>query len=159
MTRKHIQQIELDISPQEVFALLVTPSAIRDWWGASRAIVVARVGGVWAVVWGVDEDIPDYVTVFKIKALESPRRLFMVETKYFAKTGPLPFNAEMTVEFTIEPSGDGSILRVIQDGFPIDAVADEFYHACEKGWQDTFESIKSYLGKSYLGRLAKSREV
>ena len=149
-TRKHIHQIELAASPAEVFKLLITPSAIRIWWGASRAIVVARTGGVWAAAWGDDEDIPDYVTVFKIKAFEPPRRLFLTKTKYFAKSGPPPFQADMTTEFIVEPADGGSILQVVQDGFPADAVADEFYAACEKGWCDTFDSIKRYLDIALL---------
>lgn len=142
--RMHTHQIELAASPEEVFRQLITPSAIRSWWGASRAIVLPKTGGVWAAAWG-DEDIPDYVTVFKIAAIEPPRRLFLTDTKYFAKSGPPPFKAEMTTEFTVEPSGDGSILRVAQDGFPDDPVADDFYAACEKGWRDTFARIEKYL--------------
>jgi uncharacterized protein YndB with AHSA1/START domain len=143
--RKHAHQIELSASPAEVFKLLITPGAIRIWWGASRAIVVARTGGVWAAAWGNDEDIPDYVTVYKIKAFEPSRRLFLTNTKYFAKNGSPPFQAELTTEFTIEPKDDGSILQVVQDGFPADAGADEFYAACETGWRETFNSIKRYL--------------
>ncbi len=144
-TRKHIYRIELAAAPEEVFKLLITPSAIRSWWGASRAIVAPRAGGVWAAAWGDDEDIPDYVTVYKIKAIEPPRRLFLADTKYFAKSGPPPFHANLTTEFTVEPTADGSILQVTQDGFPADAFADEFYTACEKGWCDTFNSVKRYL--------------
>jgi hypothetical protein len=40
--------------------LLVTPSAIRAWWGAARAIVLAQENGAWAAAWGADEDRPDY---------------------------------------------------------------------------------------------------
>lgn len=144
-TRRHIHQIELPAAPEEVFKLLITPSAIRQWWGATRAIVVPRVGGVWAAAWGDDEDIPDYVTVFKIKSFEPPRRLFLADTKYFAKSGPLPFQAELTTEFTIAPANGGTLLQVVQDGFPAEAVADDFYAACEKGWCETFASIKCHL--------------
>lgn len=142
--RKHIHQIELAAPPEVVFKLLITPSAIRRWWGASRAIVLPKVGGVWAAAWG-DEDIPDFVSVFKIAAIEKPKRLFLTETKYFAKNGPLPFKSEMTTEFIVEPAGGGSILQVAQEGFPDDPVADEFYAACGKGWQETFAEIEKYL--------------
>ncbi|MBS1791872.1 MAG: SRPBCC domain-containing protein [Acidobacteria bacterium] len=143
-TRKHIHQIELAVSPEEVFRVLVTPSAIRDWWGASRVIVLAKQNGVWAAVWG-NEDIPDYVALYKISAIEPPRRLFLTESKYFAKSGQPPFDATMTTEFIVEASAAGAVLRVTQDGFPADAVADEFYAACETGWKNTFASIEKYL--------------
>jgi hypothetical protein len=47
--------------------------------------------------------------------------------------------------FTVEPNGEGSILRVEQTGFPCDPVADEFYAACETGWKNTFAGIRNYL--------------
>ena len=56
--------------------------------------------------------------------------------------GPLPFEADLTSQFIIIPAGEGSILQVTQDGFPASAVADDFYAACEKGWRDTFESMR-----------------
>lgn len=143
-TRKHVHQIELAASPEEVFRLLVTPNAIRDWWGASRVIVLPKLNGVWAAVWG-NEDIPDYVALYKISAIEPPRRLFLTESKYFAKSGQPPFDATMTTEFIIEASALGATLRVTQDGFPDDTVADEFYVASEAGWKNTFSSLENYL--------------
>lgn len=46
-TRKHIHAEELPAAPERVFALLHTPSAIRQWWSAARAIVLAQPGGMW----------------------------------------------------------------------------------------------------------------
>jgi hypothetical protein len=57
----------------------------------------------------------------------------------------------LTTEFTVIPAGEGSILQVTQDGFPAGSVADSFYAACEKGWGDTFESIKRYFAESRRG--------
>ncbi len=145
-TRKHVHQIELTASSEDVFKLLITPSSIRSWWGASRAIVLAKKGGVWAAAWG-NEDIPDYVSVYKIAEIEPPRRLFLTETRYFAKSGHPPFDAKMTTEFVIEALAAGTVLRVTQDGFPTDAVADEFYASCETGWRATFDSIEKFLAK------------
>ena len=38
-TRKHIHEEIFDVEPEVLFALLHTPSAIRQWWGASHVIV------------------------------------------------------------------------------------------------------------------------
>jgi uncharacterized protein YndB with AHSA1/START domain len=147
-TRRHTLQIELPAAAEEVFKLLHTPSAIRDWWFAQRAIVLAQEGGAWAAAWGENEDEPDYITVSKIEVFDPPRRLVLTEQKYYNKSGPLPFNADFEIEFTVEQTTNGTILRVTQDGFPTDSVADEFYAACEKGWRDTFASISRYLSDS-----------
>jgi hypothetical protein len=101
-TRAHDVVIDLAASQQRVFNALVTPSAIRAWWGAARAIVVPRTGGLWAAAWGEEEDAPEYVTT-------------------------------------------AVILRVNQEGFPTDPVADDFYTACEGGWRDTLESLRRHL--------------
>jgi uncharacterized protein YndB with AHSA1/START domain len=144
-TRKHVHEIQLPVAPEEVFAILVTPSAIRDWWFASRAIVMAREGGTWAVAWGKLEDEPDYITTATIQAFDPPRRMLLTDFKYYAKLGQPPFEANLTAEFTIAPAPGGSILKVTQDGFPMEAIADNFYASCEKGWNDTFESIKRFF--------------
>jgi uncharacterized protein YndB with AHSA1/START domain len=153
-TRNHVHQIELPVAPEEVFAILHTPSAIRDWWFASRAIVMAQEGGTWAAAWGENEDDPDYITTATIKVFDPPRRLLLADFKYYAKSGSLPFDAALSAEFTVEPAPNGSVLKINQDGFPADSVADEFYAACEKGWRDTFESIRRYLDDAVRGASA-----
>ncbi len=147
-TRKQTHQIELPAAPEEVFALLLTPSAIRNWWSANRAVVLAQENGVWAAVWGDDEDDPDYITVAKIEVFDPPRRMIWTDQRYYTKSGPLPFKADFKIEFTVQPTATGAILHVTQDGFPAESVADEFYAACEKGWYDTFESIKKFVTNS-----------
>lgn len=144
------QQVREEIFPasaERMFALLHTPSAIRAWWGAAHAIVLAREGGVWAAVWGDSEDEPDYITAATIDVFDPPRRLVMGDFRYQAKSGPLPFQADLRTEFTVTPHPEGAVLRVVQDGFPVDAVADEFYAGCERGWRDTFAGIRRYLAR------------
>ncbi len=156
-TRKHVHQIELAVPPEEAFEILHKPSAIRDWWFADHAIVLAREGGSWAAAWGDNEDDPNYITTATIKIFDPPRRLILSDFKYYAKEGPLPFEANLTTEFTVIPAGEGSILQVSQDGFPADSVADSFYVACEKGWRDTFESIRCYFAERPRGETGAER--
>ncbi len=145
-TRSHIHEESFDVSKERLFDLLITPSSIRVWWGASRAIVDAREGGVWTAAWG-DEDDPDYISTATLVEFDPPRRLAMRFGQYYAKTGSLPFKFadDAVTIFTVEPDGDGSILRVEQTGFPRDAVADDFYAACKTGWKNTFEGIRKYV--------------
>ncbi len=143
-TRQHEHSIELPLPPERVFSILHTPSAICAWWFASSAIVLPQTDGIWAAVWGNADD-PDYVTAARLAVFDPPRRLRLSDFKYFSKTGPLPFQAEFSTEFTVTQQGAGSVLRVVQQGFPCDPVADEFYAACEKGWHDTFASLQRYL--------------
>ena len=144
-TRKHTHEEVLPGTQGEVFALLCTPSAIRGWWSAARAIVLPERGGVWAATWGKSEDDPDFVTAATIRAIDPPRRLVLADYRYRARGGPLPFRAEFVTEFVVTPHELGAVLRVTQDGFPSGPEADAFYDACRKGWRDTFAGIRNYL--------------
>ncbi|HEX6124330.1 MAG TPA: SRPBCC domain-containing protein [Pyrinomonadaceae bacterium] len=148
-TRSHIHEESFDVTLDQMFKLLVTPSAIREWWGASRVIVMAREGGVWTAAWG-DEDDPDYISTATLIEYDPPRKLVMKYGEYYAKSGSLPFKFadDAVTRFTIEPAGSGCTLRVEQTGFPCDPVADDFYAACETGWKNTFEGIRNFLNKS-----------
>lgn len=145
-TRSHTRRIKLKAPPETVFLLLITPSSIRQWWGAARAIVDPRVDGLWVASWGEREDDPDYISAYRITAFDPPKRLVFGDASYFAKSGPLPFEASFVIEFSVEPDPEGSVLQVTQDGFPADPVADEFYKACEIGWKNTFQGIETFLG-------------
>lgn len=144
-TRSHVASIDLNASPDRVYAALVTPSSIRAWWSAARAIVDPREGGVWTAAWGDDEDAPEYITTATILTAEAPKRLVLGDYRYFARSGPLPFEADFTTEFVVEPHDGGSRLTVRQDGFPSDPIADAFYEGCERGWRDTLESLAGFL--------------
>lgn len=143
-TRKHVLEESFEAAPERVFRLLVTPSDIRGWWSASRAIVLPERGGSFAATWGAEDD-PDYVTIATIRAFEPPARLVLADYRYRAKTGPLPFEADFVTEFLVIPEDRGARLRVTQDGFPCDARADAFYAGCERGWKDTFDGIRRHL--------------
>src|SRR6185503_3217767 len=144
-TRKHIYEEVFNASAETVFGLLHTPSAIRQWWGASHAIVDQREGGVWVGVWG-DEDSPEFITAGRMGVFDPPRRLKFSDFEYYARSGPLPFAANLTSEFTVTQLGPNQTsLRVVQDGFPMDPAADEFYAGCERGWHETFAGIRKYL--------------
>ena len=62
-----------------MFEALVTPSAIRKWWGATKAIVLPQVGGTWVASWGESENDPDFISSFKILEFEPPSRIMLGE--------------------------------------------------------------------------------
>lgn len=149
-TREHRRSIELPAPPERAFEALITPSAIRRWWQVDRAVVVAEPGGTWAAAWGDDEDDPDYASAATIEVFDPPRRLVLTDYRYLVKTGPLPFEADFRVEFTLRPAesggeAGGSVIEVVQSGFPAGPEADDFFAGCETGWRDTLEGLRRYL--------------
>jgi uncharacterized protein YndB with AHSA1/START domain len=147
-TRKHVHEEVFPVAPERLFAILHTPSAIRQWWSASRAVVLAQPYGVWAATWGESEDDPDYVTAATIRDFEPPRRMVLTNYQYKAKGGPLPFQANFVTEFLVTPHADGASLRVTQDGFPGGPEADGFYAGCQTGWTNTFAGIRKFLSET-----------
>ena len=82
MSRTHEHTMDLSTDAETVFALWVTPSAIRGFWQAARAVVIPREGGVWAAAWGEDEDRPDYASAAVLEVWEPPRRLALGQYQY-----------------------------------------------------------------------------
>jgi uncharacterized protein YndB with AHSA1/START domain len=148
-TRSHVHEEAFAIGPERMFHLLITPSAIRGWWGASRVIVIPRVGGVWSAAWG-DEDDPDYISAATLVEYDRPRRMVMKFGEYHARSGELPFKfaGDAVTVFTVEPTAEGCKLRVEQTGFPAESVADDFYAACETGWKNTFQGIRDHVANT-----------
>jgi uncharacterized protein YndB with AHSA1/START domain len=149
-TRQHVHEESFPVTAEELFSALQTPAAIREWWGAARAIVIPEEGGAWVAAWGADENSPDYVTAATMKVFDPPRRIVFGDYKYYAKAGVLPFQAEFTTEFVVEENPNGATLRVTQDGFPLGSEADEFYIACEQGWRNTFAGIRRFFENQTL---------
>ncbi len=144
-TRCHVHEERFEVAPERLFALLHTPSAIRQWWSAATAIVMPQPGGLWAATWGGSEDAPDYTTQATLAVFEPPTRLVLADYRYRAAAGPLPFTADFVTEFRVSPDGRGARLRVAQDGFPAGSEADAFFAACATGWQQTFAGIRRFL--------------
>ncbi len=142
--RSQEHEVLLPANPEEVFALLHTPSAIRAWWSAARAVVVPREGGLWVVAWGDDEDRPEVVARATLLVFDPPRRMLLGDFDY-AAGDPLPFAADLSVEFEVEPTAGGTRLRVLHEGFPEAPSADAFFAACEAGWRDTLRGIDAFL--------------
>lgn len=145
MAREITQEYTINSDPDTVFDALISPGMIQKWWFANSAIVLPEEGGIYAVTWGEDIDHPDYVSIAKISKIKKPEVLLLTDFRYRSKEGSLPFEAEMDVEFTLEPDKSGTKVRVSQRGFPDDEIADEFYNGCVQGWIDTMTSFKKVV--------------
>ncbi|MEL6987318.1 MAG: SRPBCC domain-containing protein [Bacteroidota bacterium] len=144
MVRKITQSIKLNKSAKEIFNALIKPSMITKWWSATTAIVVPEKSGCYIVQWG-DTDHPDFVTTTIITDIEPEHMIMLNNYTYYAKKGGLPFEADLSLKFIIKPQSHGCELTVINDGFPVDPIADEFFLGCTKGWEDVLNSIQIFL--------------
>jgi uncharacterized protein YndB with AHSA1/START domain len=150
----HIESCcELAVPPPQVFQALITPSSIRRWWSANRAIVYAADNGCWTAAWGDREDQPDYVCSYRISLCRPPHQLTLTDPVYFGRHGDMPDSLDnVQIEFDIQATTTGSQLRVRQSGLP--AADHEFCQRCRDGWDQTLDQLQRLLG----GAGAQARE-
>ncbi|HEX6124331.1 MAG TPA: SRPBCC domain-containing protein [Pyrinomonadaceae bacterium] len=127
-----------------MFDILITPSAVRSWWGATTVIIDARKGGSWVAAAGDGDKLSEYVSSFEILEFEQPRRILLGGGKYFAGEN-WPIRTGMTTELNVEPHPAGCVLRIVQELKPADPLLDDYFDACVAGWQNSFEGIRNYL--------------
>ncbi len=137
----------LPATPDEVFDAYTDPEKQKVWFtildehpGIVEITTDLRVGGQQVAVWGPDAD-----TLFRetqtFLEIERPHRLVT------ESTGSSPDGMTMTtrIELTFEAEGDGTLVTVVQTGFPVPEVRDFF---ASDVWVGAFDRIEAYLLRS-----------
>ena len=142
-----VRRIELEepfgVTPARMFEVLTTPSAIRSWWGVSRAIVDLREGGTWVTAWGEGEESSDHVTSFKIVELDAPNRFVLGSSRSITQGSTV--ETHITTEFRIDAYPHGCNLRIVVMLDTDDSFYDDYFDASVIGWENCFEGIRNYL--------------
>jgi uncharacterized protein YndB with AHSA1/START domain len=132
------------VTPERMFEILITPSAIRSWYGAAKVVVDPKKGGSWIAAWGDDEDDSEYINALKILEFDPPNRIVLGEGKYIAGTA-WPIMTDIRTELILEPQPSGCFLRIVQDLTPHEPLLDDYFDACIAGWQNSYEGIRNYI--------------
>lgn len=138
-------QEPFNVAAEKMFEALITPKAIRDWWGASRAIVDPKVGGSWVATYGENEGESEFINTFKFLEFEPPRRMVLGDGVLIAKDQDSPFVMRTTTEFVVVPIPEGCSLTIMHTGTPTDTESEDFYESSLLGWQNTFEGLRRYF--------------
>ena len=144
MNRRKELEEPFGITPERMFEVLTTPTAIRNWWGATSVVIDARKGGSLVVASGDGENNAEYVNSFEIQEFEPPTLMRLGSGKYYSGNN-WPIKTNITTEFVIESVPAGCILRIIQESAPADPLLDDYFDACVAGWHNSFEGIRNYL--------------
>ena len=134
----------LPATPEEVFDAYTDAEQQKIWFsildeqpGIVENEVDLRVGGQQTAVWGPDRD-----TLFRetqtFLEIDRPHRLLT------ESTGASPDGMTMTtrVEVTFEANDGGTLMTVVQSGFPVPEVRDFF---AGEVWVGAFDRIEAYL--------------
>ncbi|AEB45993.1 SRPBCC family protein [Micromonospora maris] len=134
----------LPASPEEVFDAYTDPEQQKIWFsildeqpGIVEIETDLRVGGTQTAVWGPSRDqlFRETQTFLEI---DRPHRLVT------EAVGSSPDGATMTthVEVTFAPDGDGTLVTVVQTGFPAAEMRDFFAHEV---WVGALDRIEAFL--------------
>ncbi|KZE93861.1 hypothetical protein AVP42_01481 [Agromyces sp. NDB4Y10] len=136
----------LPATPEEVFDAYTDAEQQKIWFsildeepGVVEIEVDLRVGGRQVAVWGPDRD-----TLFREEQvfleIDRPRRLVT------ESTGSDPSGQTMTTRIvvTFEPVDGGTLMSVVQSGFPTPEIRDFF---ASQAWVGAFDRIETYLAR------------
>lgn len=135
---------QLPATPEEVFDAYTDAEKQKIWFGILSTEpgiveieVDLRVGGKQTAVWG-----PNPETLFRetqtFLEIDRPYRLVT------ESTGSGPDGMEMTtrIEVTFEEKDGGTLMSVVQSGFPVPEIRDFF---TSEVWVGAFARIEAYL--------------
>jgi uncharacterized protein YndB with AHSA1/START domain len=130
--------VALPRAPREVWLALTTADGLSAWFG-EQASIDLRPGGAATMTFagGMTVDM-------RVERVEEPT--------VFAYTWRLPDLPKddprrTHVEFTLEPDGDGTVLRVVETGFaqlPVDTRRDT-YDAHSAGWSRELAELTAHI--------------
>lgn len=145
MVPDHIERaITIDAPVDRVWELITRPEHLGRWFGDAGAEIDLRPGGDMVLRWS------DHGTTRGRVERVEPMSLFSYRWAPFADPGgeaPAPGNSTL-VEFTLEPDGDGTRLRVVESGFAaLDASDEQRRKNVEDntgGWQAELAELDAY---------------
>jgi uncharacterized protein YndB with AHSA1/START domain len=130
--------VELAARPERVWAALTTAEGLGAWFGDEAAIDLRPGGAAW-MKWA-----DKYTVDMRVERVEEPTVFgFTWQISGLPEDDP----RRTYVEFTLEPAGTGTRLRMVETGFaqlPDDVYRTE-YDSHAKGWQSELGELAGYL--------------
>jgi uncharacterized protein YndB with AHSA1/START domain len=133
--------MELAHPPGKVWAALTTAEGLAAWFGNEAAIDL-RPGGSARMTW-----TSGHTADMRVERVEEPS-VFGFTWQIFGLPEDDP--RRTYVEFTLEPTGTGTRLRVVESGFaqlPEDAHR-KAYEGNTEGWARELDELAAYLDAS-----------
>ncbi|WP_331283986.1 SRPBCC domain-containing protein [Streptomyces sp. H39-S7] len=135
------REIRIDAAPEIVFDVVSRPEHLKMWWSDDASFEPAP-GAVGELTWG-DRAVVEQFTVVDV---DPPHRFAI---RWIAPDGQLPdAGNSLLITFELEPSGDGTILRLAESGWREKgweaAVLEEAFHDHERGWDLFLPRLRGY---------------
>ncbi|SEN37700.1 SRPBCC domain-containing protein [Actinacidiphila rubida] len=135
------REIHVAAAPAVVFDVVSRPEHIRMWWSDDASLEPAP-GEVGELVWGDRAE----VAAITVVDVDPPHRFSF---RWIAPDGEVPDSGNsLLVTFELEPSGDGTMLRLTESGWREKgweaAVLEEAFHDHERGWDLFLPRLRDY---------------
>jgi uncharacterized protein YndB with AHSA1/START domain len=146
------REIDIDAPVDVVWSVITEPEHINGWFTDSAEIEV-REGGEGRFGWIEKARHRETWVNLKIERLERPS-LLAFRWNYPDGAEPGPSNAPL-VEFTLEPRGDGTHLRIVESGLDsvekTDEAKESYFDEHSSGWSVIVERLCAYAAEQRSG--------
>jgi uncharacterized protein YndB with AHSA1/START domain len=123
------REIRIDAEPETVFAFFVDPELLLRWKGI-EATLEPEPGGVYRVVVNARNTVRG-----RFLEVQPPSRV--VFTWGMEGEAAMVAPGSSTVEVTLSPDGDGTLVRLVHRDLPRAALGDH-----ERGWEHFLERLR-----------------
>jgi uncharacterized protein YndB with AHSA1/START domain len=138
-------QVRIDAPPARVWAGLVEPKQVREWWGATQGIVEPRKGGAWGLAWVQPGQGYRYVLAGVIRVWRPEKRLVVEPLVYFNAEHPVPGPMRLALSLTAKAGFTRLVVRLQPRGE--EAGWEQYRAAAQAAWRNAMENLKNYLEK------------
>lgn len=142
------REIHVDASPEVVFEVVSRPEHLKEWW-PDEAEIEPTVGAAGRLVFrgeGPATEKSVSITVVEVQ----PTHRFSFRWDYDAGAVPGPGDS-MLVTFDLEPSGEGTRVRMTETGFRERgweaAVLEQVYQEHVQGWNHFIPRLGEYVAR------------
>jgi uncharacterized protein YndB with AHSA1/START domain len=126
----------VEAPPERVFRALTDADELSRWW-TTRAASDPRTGGSFSYTWEFQQDTDRNHT-------REDRYLDVTPNEHLRYDWPMP-RGNTVVDFRLDPSGDGTIVKLVHSGWGSDSEWDESVEMHRQGWNFFLGNLKSYL--------------
>jgi uncharacterized protein YndB with AHSA1/START domain len=147
------REIDIDAPPERVWALLTQAEHLGRWFGDAGASVDLRPGGALLLRWAEHGEADGLVEV-----VEPPHRFafrWRSPGEFGYADSPLGPENSTRVEFALEAQGNGTRLRVVEQGFAglggTDEARGRHRDGNVRGWQAELGELAEYATGATAG--------
>lgn len=137
-------EIRINKTPKEILEALLSINHLKEWWGISDGYIEAKDGGLYTLIWNLQNQGIQYVSTGRIRYYDR-RTLLHLEDLLYIKAEDSIILGPFTVNYDIAAHQQYSILSVKQGGFTKEPKHEWYWEAARDGWPKALVSLKTYL--------------